>query len=287
MTTRRTEIRRSFIRYTAFLLILSCVSGPIMMGSVSATTISPESQTVAKPTLEFEVVSIKEANPSDGIRMGCHGIDGASPGIPLGRCIGNRISMLVMIGFAYKVTGSLISGGPSWIRSKEFDLQAKAKHPENTTSDQFRLMFQTLLTDRFKLKFHTESKEMAGYVLGIAKNGAKLEPAEGEEGSQRTVNRNGDSELNAKKTSMAVFARYLSSRIGRPVLDKTGLDGDYQFQLIWTPAEGELNFNPGRVDLAGPTIFTAIKDQLGLVLESQKVPVDVLVIDHAEMPIPE
>ncbi len=113
-----------------------------------------------------------------------------------------------MIAFAYGLAAPLITGGPSWTPAAEFDLQAKAEDPATATVAQFRLMFQSLLSDRFKLTFHKEAKELPGYVLSITKSGAKLGPADGEEISQRTINRSGDSELHAEKTSISVLDIY-------------------------------------------------------------------------------
>ena len=150
-----------------------------------------------------------------------------------------------------------------------------------------KLMFQTLLADRFQLKTHRETKELPVYAVTVGKNGPKLSKADpAGKGTQMSMGRG---QLKAKKASIEQLAKLLGNQLGRTVLDKTGLAGDFDFELTWTPdvtgplgpKEGGVD-GPPPVDPGGPSIFTAIQEQLGLKLESQKGPVEILVIDSVE-----
>jgi len=176
---------------------------------------------------------------------------------------------------------------------------------------QFRLMLQAMLADRFKLALHHDTKELSEYALVVAKNGPKLKETTAQamdpasagppprmspdapmpKGSIRMMGR-GD--LTVAGVGLTQFADVLSRQIGQIVVDKTGLKSEYDFTLKWTPDEGHGAMFRGAggppsdgappPDAAGPSIFTALQEQLGLKLESQKGPVDVLVIDHLEKP---
>jgi uncharacterized protein (TIGR03435 family) len=147
-----------------------------------------------------------------------------------------------------------------------------------------------LLADRFRVKFHTGTKELPVYALVVGKNGPKFQKAKAK-GSIAM----GRGQLTAHSFSMVDLAAHLSNQVGRVVLDKTGLQGDYDVTLKWTPAERTpLPFGAGPMaqnalpppETNGPSIFTALQEQLGLKLESQKGPVEILVIDHVEKPTP-
>jgi uncharacterized protein (TIGR03435 family) len=141
-------------------------------------------------------------------------------------------------------------------------------------------MLQALLTDRFKLSLHRESKEMSVYALVAGKNGPKVKTAESASGISSHSD-GGPIHVSAT-VGMDGFANYLSQRLDRPVLDQTGLKGLFEIKLDWSPDSIQ---RPGaNDDLQGPSIFTALQEQLGLKLEGRKAPVEVLVIDHAEMP---
>jgi uncharacterized protein (TIGR03435 family) len=154
-----------------------------------------------------------------------------------------------------------------------FDIAAK---PETRSRpEEVLLMMQRLLADRFQLALHRESKEARVYELVVAKAGPKLrEPKDdAEAGLQGQKGR-----ITARATPLAILARYLSQRLGQPVVDKTGLLGRYDFTLQY---EADGANDPAA---AGPSIFTAIEEQLGLRLQPGKGPVDILVVDRAEKP---
>jgi uncharacterized protein (TIGR03435 family) len=165
--------------------------------------------------------------------------------------------------------------GPDWMDSIRFDIAAK--YPPDTKNEDRALMLRTLLEDRFKLAVHRQLKDMPGYVLVVGKS-FKLKPVEpggsdtnGQGGRVRT--------LTAKKTSMAFLADLLARNLGEVVVDKTGIDGVYDFELRWT--NDDQTSNDGGADTA-PTLFTALQETLGLRLQRQKVPVEMVVVDHAE-----
>ena len=148
-------------------------------------------------------------------------------------------------------------------------------------------MLQALMKDRFQLKVHKETKEMPVYELVVEKNGPKLVPSTSAEQQFRP----GNGSLTIKKGGMAALAAWLSRDLGRVVIDKTSLGGEYDYKLEWTsdPGEGgpESIGQPPEaprphVDTNGPSIFTALQEQLGLKLEPRKFPIQTVVVDHVE-----
>jgi uncharacterized protein (TIGR03435 family) len=195
--------------------------------------------------------------------------------------------MLIM--FAYDVKDFQVSGGPGWADSEAYDIVAKAEG--NATRAQLRLMLQALLKDRFKLVLRQETKDAPIYELVVAKGGSKIREDTAE--TRHRIALTGPGKLIAVGTSVAPFVQILGTLAGRPVVDKTGLASNYTFQLNWTPAVGEGGLmGPPRPDGApvapldsnGPSLFTAIQEQLGLRLQSAKGPVESLVIEKAEKP---
>jgi uncharacterized protein (TIGR03435 family) len=191
-----------------------------------------------------------------------------------------------MIQYAYNVRDFQISGGPGWIGSDRYDVAAKA---ENGAHDQqTRLMLQTLLTERFQLQFHRETREGTVYALVIGKNGAKLQPAKESDSSGTTSGRNADTGLSILKgtrVTLEEIAADLSTRLGRPVFNNTGQSGKFDFELSWAP---DLTLSggvaPASPVVSGPSLFTAVEEQLGLRLESQRGPIEILVIDQVKQP---
>jgi len=166
--------------------------------------------------------------------------------------------------------------GPDWLENVHFDIVAK--YPPDTKNEDRSLMLQSLLEDRFKLAVHRESKEMEGYALVVAKGGFKLQSVDA--GGNGGTNTNGNGHvltLTAKKTSMAELAGIITNNLSEMVVDRTGVEGLYDFALRWSPDEQ----NSGGAD-AAPSLFTAIQETLGLRLQAQKVPVNIVVIDHIE-----
>lgn len=178
-----------------------------------------------------------------------------------------------LIAFAWDVRDFQITGGPGWINSTHYDVSAKSQNAQGMF--QLRPMVQPLLAERFQLAIHKGTKELVFYALVIGKNEAKLKPSE----ARSPEFRGHGGEFSAKGIPISLLAGKLAEELGRPVIDKTGLTGKYDFNLQWTPDDGEQKTDPSR-----PSLFTAAQEQLGLKLESQKGPVEVLIVDRAERP---
>lgn len=161
---------------------------------------------------------------------------------------------------------------PSWANSEAYDITAKAQG--GATMDQLRLMVQALLMDRFKLVIRHETKDAPIYELMVAKGGSKIQ--EDTASAKSRLGMTGPGKFTAQKASLATFAQLLGTLVGRPVVDKTGLASTYTFRLDWTPEVGEGGpRGPGAQDVAppdpsGPSLFTALQEQLGLRLQSGK-----------------
>jgi uncharacterized protein (TIGR03435 family) len=200
---------------------------------------------------------------------------------PGGRFRASATTVKVLLEWAYAIQPSEHSGGPSWIGDDCYDVVAKAERNEN--DDQMRLMLRTLLADRFKLVSHRERKELSAYVISVGKTAPKLfSPKEDEANAvrfatqpvpdQKTVSYRIVFTRYTLKQLCDLFARQMDS----VVVDRTGLNGEYDFTLELTPDESR----PNPADPA--LLIAAMREQLGLTLKSQKTPVDVLVIDSAE-----
>lgn len=235
----------------------------------------------------FEVATIKPNNSVDHRKM-----FGMMPG---GRFSTSNVTLKELINFAYDLKDQQLSGGPGWVNTETFDIVAK---PEGSPKpDQIKLMLQTLLADRFKLTMRRESKELSVYNLVVAKNGPKLTESKpdtsGPGGSPMRNMRMGRGQLEGQQMSMSMFAGVLSKFAGRTVLDKTGLTGSYDVKLEWTPEVGETQIGPPgdgpggpgpASESSGPSLVTAIQEQLGLKLDAQKGPVEVFIIERVEKP---
>jgi uncharacterized protein (TIGR03435 family) len=212
----------------------------------------------------FEVASVRPNKSSDG---------SSTFNTSNGSVHSTNCSLRDFIRWAFNVKDYQIAG-PDWLSSQRFDIVAKAPSPD--TDDQLMAMLQELLAERFKLAIHRETKEGAAYALVVGKNGLKLKEVEaGPEHSTRRGNY-----LSAQKMSMSQLADSLSQRVHLPVSNMTGVKGVFDIELKWAPGEGERRRDGDNAD--GPSIFTAVQEQLGLKLESRKGPMEIIVVDHAE-----
>jgi uncharacterized protein (TIGR03435 family) len=254
----------------------------------------------AAPRPEFEVASIK-LNKSADMRAMIMPARG-------GRFTATNIALQFLITIAYRVKDFQISGAPAWLSSERYDIEAKADGDPGF--DAVLPMLQTLLEDRLQFKFHRETKELPVYALVVAKAG-KLHQAEGEcgprpdgpppalePGKAPTPPCGGffifPGRLSGQKVAITQLIDSLSRFTNRVVLDKTNLTGKYDINLEYTPEQGQFQGPPGGgppgmpplppIDPNGPSLFTALQEQLGLKLESQKGPVEMIVIDHIERP---
>jgi uncharacterized protein (TIGR03435 family) len=259
----------------------------------------------AKPTVDlpgFEVASVKPDKSGFGPRL-LLTADGLTA---------TKVTVKFLIKQAYGVEDDEISGAPNWLDSETYDVDAKVSSSdlaalEKLDEKQRLRMLQPVLAERFQLKVHRETKEIPVYALVIAKNGPKLHVAkpgdtyadgikgpDGKPGGRAGMMMWGRGRLIAQGIPIANLLPPLTQQLERTVLDKTGLKGTYDITLLWTPeddqgsmvsgAEGGRQGSGPAADSSGASIFTAIQEQLGLKLESQKGQVEGLVIDHVERP---
>ena len=226
---------------------------------------------IATYAQQFEVASIKPTNSaSNSFSSGLNTSNGrlTATNVTLKRCIMG----------AYGVGPNQIFGGPDWLDTDRFDIAAKADQP---VGDRIQMtMLQTLLADRFQLQLHRETKPVQTYVLEVTRNGPRLEQGDGH--GSKTSNGRGD--LVITNATMDRFAEILSRQMDLPVVNRTGIDGVFNLKLKWTPESARPAKPEDSAAAEGPSIFTAIQEQLGLRLHAQKIPLEVLVIDHAEKP---
>jgi len=228
----------------------------------------------------FEVASITPCKPGTPAPPGEHAgmVQFTSPG---GRFRASATTLVFLLEWAYGIQPSQHSGGPSWIDTDRYDVVAKAEG--NPTDDQMKLMLQTLLTERFQLKLHHEIKELPVYVISVGKTAPKLfPPKEGEAHSLRVSPQMGPDQkvasyhVVATRFSLTQLTDTFARQLGRVIVNKTGLDGDFDFTLDLTPDDSRLS------PLDPSLLIDGMREQLGLTLKSQKEPVDFLVIDSAE-----
>jgi uncharacterized protein (TIGR03435 family) len=252
--------------------------------SLSAATLLAQN-----PPAAFEVATVKPSGPSgNGVSGGCHGVDSVytpnqmSSAPPLGRCVIHDARLAHMIYTAFRIPAmNMIRSGPDWIQrgDERYDVMAKADNPSKTTEEELLKMLQALLVERFQLKYHLEPIEVQGFGLVVAKGGPKLTPSKSDDvetrfgGASKGKPAPGQpTTLAARKYSIARLATLLSAFGGNgPIVDKTELPGEYDFTLSWD-------------DNAGPTLSTALREQLGLRLEAQKVKQSTFVVDSAKKP---
>jgi uncharacterized protein (TIGR03435 family) len=286
---------------------LLAVANLIVFGLMGATPgvaqLQVQATAAAPPKYEFEAASIKPVVDCSGDFL---------PGFTVDGYRGECVSVRQMIREAYGVKDYGLLGGPGSLNTQLYDVEAKMDASvvdalAKLTPDQLKLarqqMLQALLAERLNLKVHRETKEEPVYFLSVGKSGPKLRDAEagdthtfpGADGSavrgqiQLGSGSGGGRKTGAHSVSMSLFGEYLSFVLARPVVDRTGLTGVYDFTLEWMPDVAQAPA-PGAVGadnlpgIPGASIFTAIQEQLGLKLESGKSPVEIIVIDHVERP---
>jgi uncharacterized protein (TIGR03435 family) len=186
------------------------------------------------------------------------------------RFTATNVPMEVLVELAFGVEATQVVGTPPWFYTVRYDVDATTKNGVILTQQQLRLHLQQLLAQRFKLATHRETKVFDGYRLVVANGGPKLHKTAGVS-APGSVSPN---RLKFQNISIADFAPILATPTGRPVVDKTGIQGNYDI---------DLNYAPGGVATVSlPSIFAALRDQLGLQLEPQKAPIEMLIIDHVD-----
>ncbi len=224
----------------------------------------------------FEVVSIKPSAPdAQGSSISRN---------PHGRFSTKNVTLRALIGMAWSVREFQVEVAPKWFDSDGFDIAAvPANYSENgqrtVGGAEMNTMIRGLLADRFKLAAHRETKEGPVYFLVVGKAGSKMHELPPDVANNGVMT--GHGKIRGNRVLMSVLAKTLSSQLSRTVIDKTGLTGEYDVNLEWNP---DLTAPENGIAPEGPSIFTAVQEQLGLKLEPGKGPVEVLVIDHAEKP---
>ena len=262
---------RNRLPFSAFLLFAGSLHLIVpAVGQAAGADVS----NIKSPT--YEVVSVRPSKSVDGMQISLE---------PNGLSAGST-TLFRLIFNAYHIRPSDdIPGLPAWAKTAEFDVEAKmdddlAAALKKLSSEEAQkkraLMLRALLADRFKLRVHYETRERPIYSLLIAKGGPKLKEATGVDDGGGSWWGRGNIKIQRGPIESLAFC--LSDVLGREVKDNTGLHGRYDVQLNWTPDERQ-----GEGE-AGPTIFTALREQLGLKLVPAKGPVEVLVVDHAEKP---
>jgi len=316
---RALSVRRKILLCAGGVVLIAAPIGfGVLHGQEAGSAAADE--TKGTPDMpKYEVASIKPSSAEDGrIRMMMM-LDGAEF---------NGVQVQMLLQEAFGVERDRITGEPDWTRSKRFDIAAKVA-PEDAPKldklkmEQRRAMLLPLLEERFGLKYHHETRELPMYSLVVAKGGPKLKistapvpPPPGAPGPGGPAAPDGSAaagrlsrerpggpgmirmspgQIDANGGGMPFLTHALSALVGRSVIDKTELAGNYDFNLKWTPDESSMpRMGPNAggpppqgdapIDPNGPTLFTALEEQLGLKLQSEKGKVDVIVIDHIDVP---
>ena len=281
------------------VLPVCAVVGPVLFGLMQTVSLFGQVLHAEGPLPAFEVASIRVNHSGDGPSM----IVAAGHAAPKDRFMATNITIKALICWAFGGTSvplpnNEVSGGPSWINSERYDIDAKLDDSQAAALArlssidqivQLRLMVQSLLADRFKLVADDTTVTRPIFTLVIAKSGSKLqETAPGTESEFS----GGRGELKGHGIPMSLLVRFLSQRLGRPVVDKTRLKGSYELELKWTPNldSGEMMQGPSSgaesapPDSSGPSIFAAIQEQLGLKLNATNGPAEALKIVRIEKP---
>jgi uncharacterized protein (TIGR03435 family) len=304
--------RRVFFSIPILMASLALLGVPPLPGQSNSsprTDSAPADGSTDLP--KYDVATIKPATGSDG-RMMFLFVPG---GIQL-----EGVPAQMLLREAFNIEDDHIIGAPAWVKTKRFDVQAKVSPEDAPKLDKLkfeerRSMLVPLLVERFNLKYHHETRELPGYALVVAKGGPKMKvsdiqgpppkppdpssnPKPGGAGGTPPrgprLRMMGRGNIESEGTNTEMLARVLSGQLGRTVTDKTGLTGNYDFTLQWTPddatapmpggADGGPPHNESGSDAVGPSLFTALQEQLGLKLESTKGMADVIVIDHIDAP---
>src|SRR5262245_30822600 len=295
-------------------LVVTAFAIAMMIGRIHLREASAQSETPAA----FDVISIRATMPDKSAALGLRGGGGAGPAGPCagsppavnpGRVIFNNNSLYTLITLAYGIDcrDRLVSGGPEWARSSRWVIQAVIPEAAGLQlpgsnrvarsvflDPKLQKMLQNLLADRFKVAIHRESKSIDIFKLTVARGGSKLQRPN-DVPCNPNVFRGPQAPLRGSKPdctlvllgSMSDFLSLLRNLLDRPVVDNSGITGNFEFRLIFAidPYTGAAGLPvPPPPDASGPSLFTALQEQLGLRLEAARGPAEAIVIDHTEMP---
>lgn len=309
--------RQLFLPTALLAAAWALLGAPLLLSQAEQKPQPSASSDVAPDLPRYDVATIKPSTSSEPKMMFGITPDGVSI---------ENIPIQMVLRQAFNVEDDRIVGAPEWVKTKHYDIQAKvapedAPRLDKLKMDQRQSMLLPVLEERLNLKYHHETRELPMYSLVVAKGGPKLKVSDipdpgpnprmpdaaakpgypGADNRASTAPRGrrmmmGRGHVEAEGAGISMLAHLLSQQLGRTVVDKTGLTGNYDFTLNWTPDEasppmpggGGPNGGPPRndngSDAVGPSLFTALKEQLGLKLESEKSKVDVIVIDHIDLP---
>jgi uncharacterized protein (TIGR03435 family) len=244
---------------------LSWIRGPIFAG-IAAVTLACAARAQTPP--KFEAVSIHESR---------NGGPNTQINISGGRLTVTNGSIKTLIRNAYDILGFQLTGEPRWLDTDMYNIVATTGTPDKISGEQFALLLRGLLTERFGLKVHWETREGSVYALLVDKNGPKLTASSSSlEPNINTRKSSGKGQMKGTREPISILASNLGNQLGRFVLDKTELEGAYDWVLEWS-----LDSAP---DSTEPSLFTALREQLGLRLNAQRGPMEMLVIDSVTKP---
>ena len=282
----RSSFPRHFNRGLTLLTALVLVA---LAPAVRAQTQAPAATSIQPPS--FDVISVKPNKTS----LGVHGLiitEFTADGFR-----GTNVPVHTLLLQAYGLHEGESFGEPAWANSEVFDIEAKVAGPDvaafsKLDSDQLQAMLRQILAERFGLVAHRETRELPVYAMSVAKGGPKLKEFVFDPAVPASARRGGGVQMSmgmiaAHECTIPYFLSMLSRQLGRTVVDRTGLTGNYDFTLRWSPDNGATtssNDPAGTQADALPSIFSAVQEQLGLKLESTKAPASVLVVDHIERP---
>jgi uncharacterized protein (TIGR03435 family) len=272
-------MRRSRLRAFCFSIV---VCGIATCSGAVAQTGASTSQKATPPSIEFEVAAIKP-HPPDGTTNGGWGYSRDS-------FSANNLTVGLMIFLAYDLrSDSQLQNLPKWCTTEHWDISAKLgedavealrKLNQQESARERRVLLDDLLAQRLQLRMHHEMRTLPIYELTVAKGGLKIKPISNGDAEKPSGWSSGDGRFDGGGVGIFALVTTLSSTpdVGRLVVDKTGLTGRYDMHMKWTPSSQQESAD------SGPSVFTALEEQLGLKLVSTKAPVDVLVVDHIERP---
>jgi uncharacterized protein (TIGR03435 family) len=247
---------------------------------------TPASTSAVKPP-SYDVVTVRPNNQGPGsVRVSTN----------LDVYAGTNVSLVDLLNDAFNLKPGMLEGEPKWAESNRYDIHGKILDSDEATlknlkPEDRRRMVREILEDRFHLKFHTESKPLPVYELQAAKDGAKVQPIDAKDkgnafhdvspGGTSTNVHNGRGHMVAHYVALDSFCSSLSNQVSRPVINKTGMTGLFNIELNWSRDDA-----PVAEDDASnfPPLFVAMEEQLGLKLVSAKDPVQIIVVDHVDLP---
>jgi uncharacterized protein (TIGR03435 family) len=256
--------------------MLLCLVFGVLTVSALGQVPTPATSDSSTPVLRFQVATIKSSAPEESRTIQIRG----------NRFATTDTSVIDLLKYAYGIHEQEIAGGPKWLKTQKFDLVGDPETQTRPSSDEFKKMVQDLLTDRFHLTAHHETRDLSVFEIVAAKSGPKLSKSSRPPDGIPSVSYS-PGQLSVANATLADLATFLQRFVAdRPVFDRTGIIGRYDLSLRWTPDElqaggsrqGEAN------DSSLPGLYTAFQEQLGLKLQETKLPAQVFVVDHVDMP---